>query len=368
MQNKKILIIPRAHIGDFIWVTSAVALIKKQEPSVAITVIIPKNLIEFVKNNPIFNNCYVYDNALFESSNIYIKIFYRFFLFFKSIFILRKNTFDVCFLFSPFELFIKLSLFLKIKKLVYSIYECCGYNVVSREKQILTKFAKQSILSPVETHKEADFIHYSERFQILVRAYFGTSNISLPVIPNLKSSYVKSPSKTPKKIAVCMQGIKTAKNKWPAQYFAETIKKISETFDVEFFIVGGKEQADYADEFILTLHGIKIINMCGKTSLLELKDFFTKIDLLISVDTGLSHIAALTKLKMITFFGMTAPNASIPMSPNNISFYTGIECSPCMYALAFEKKKCPYGDNPKCMEMIKPQEVIQAAIKILEQK
>jgi hypothetical protein len=36
--------------------------------------------------------------------------------------------------------------------------------------------------------------------------------------------------------------------------------------------------------------------------------------------------------------------------------------------LAFEKWKCPYGDNPKCMEMIKPEQVISAAIKLLGDK
>jgi ADP-heptose:LPS heptosyltransferase len=371
MKIKNILIIPRPHLGDFIWATSAVALIKQTFLQSEITVIIPENLIELVDNNPIFDEYYSYNLSLFESKNILKKLFYRIFLFIRLSLLLRRKVFDICFMFSPFKLFIKLPIFLKIRTIAYSMYECCGNNIISVEHSILKKFIPKSKLFPVKVEGNLDRIHRSEIYQSVVRSYIQSGNISLPSIPVLKNGFSKIDNllKTEKlhKIAICMQPSKASKNIWPERYFAETILVISSSCQSAFFIIGSKEKNDKHFNSLKEKlpPEIEMHNLYGKTSILELREFLSGCDLLISVDTGTIHVAAVTKINIITLFGMTHPDAVMPMSHKNISFYAGAECSPCVYKLAFEKKKCPYGDKPKCMEMIKPEEVITAAIEIL---
>jgi len=368
------LIIPRPHIGDFIWATSAAALLKKFDKTAEITVIVPENLKEFIIGNFIFDETYYYNLNFFESQNIFTKIFYRLFLFMKSVILLRKKKFDACFLFNPFTLFIKISAFLKIKDFIFSAYECCGYAKTSKELSILKKFKPAEKLFPIETPKDADRVHRSYIYQMLVRKYLNFPAASLPVLPETGNDYAKieAPIKTKKlkKIAICMQPSKSSKNVWPLEYFAETINEISKRFSAAFFVVGSNEDENKTFKPLLDKmdKNTEIKNLMGQTSLLELKDFLGKCDLLISVDTGTMHVAATTKTNIISLFGMTHPDSVIPMTPRNMSLYAGAECSPCIYKLSFEKYKCPYGNNPKCMEMIKPEDVIKCAVKILEQK
>jgi ADP-heptose:LPS heptosyltransferase len=371
MPPKNILIFPRPHVGDFIWATSAVALLKKNNTPSTINVVIADNLIELTANNPVFDKYYTYDLSLFESSNIFIKIFYRLFLFFKLFFLLRRKNFEICFLFSPFALFIKLSVFLKVKKIVYSVYECCGNRAISLEQTILGRFVNKNKLFPIEINGNLDRIHRSEIYQSLVRRYENLENMSLPYIPSYYGNTHKIISllQTDKKykIAICMQPSKASKNIWSKKYFVQTISELSKKFSASFFIVGTKEKNDnsFNSLKIKLPSDTEIYNLCGKTSLLELKELLNNCDLLISVDTGTIHIAATTKINIISIFGVTHPDAVAPMTHRNTPLYAGVKCSPCIYKLTFEKKKCPYGDNPKCMETVKPEEAIKAAVKIL---
>lgn len=375
MKNKNILIIPRPHLGDFIWAISAAVLIKQNYPASKTTVIIPESLKELVDNNPVLDHSYTYSIRLFEHSNILIKVFYRSILFLKTFFYFINKSFSVCFLFSPFEFFIKLSSLIKAKKIVYSVYECCGIGHKSIEDKILSKLASKEYLFPVKTNKDADFTHYAERYQTLVKNYFQTANIALPILPDSSKHEKKAKellkAKAPVKILLCMLPSKSSKNIWPKENFKKLIKNISNKKNVAFFIIGGKEQTDYINSFIKEIKNndpnLEIYDLSGKTSLLELNEIFKLSDLLISVDTGIPHLAALSGIDMITLFGMATPDAVMPMTHKNIAFYAEFECSPCVYSLAFEKKKCPY-KKPKCMEMIKPDSIIETALKILEKK
>lgn len=371
MKEKKYLIIPRPHIGDFIWVTSAVSILKKYDPKVKITVLIPEYLNELVENNYIFDNKINYNFKSFQTSNILLKILYRILLFIKLIFVIRRYYFDCCFLFSPFPIFTKTVVFSGIGKIIFSANECCGMKKESIESKFLNKFVSKNKLFPVQAYDNSDFIHYSEKWQTIVRSYLNSSNIALPVLPlNSKKNTViveilKNKNKL--KILLCMNASKASKNIWPHEYFKQTILEINRATDASFFIVGGVEQYESVKSFISTFNNtnINMHNLCGKISLLDLRTLLDGSDLLISVDTGVSHIAATTRIKMITLFGMAHPAGVMPMTPNNISLYSSEKCSPCVYFQTFEKKKCPY-NKPKCMANITPEIVIKTALNILD--
>jgi ADP-heptose:LPS heptosyltransferase len=370
-KQTKFLIIPRPHVGDFIWATSAVALLKKHEPSSDITVIAPENITELIKGNRIFDKVLTYDLTLFESRKILIKAAYRFILFFKLLLSLRRCRFDASFLLSPFPLFIKLLPFIKADKTVFSIYECCGYGQSSNESVFLNKYLPKDKLFPVEIPKDSDRTHRSEIYQTLVRKYLNSSNISLPVIPDISGedrtdSLIKTEKL--KKVAICMQPSRTSRNVWPDEYLLKTINAISQKTSAAFFMLGGN---DISGSFTILKsklnEDIEIHDLYGKTSILELKELLNKCDLLISVDTGTLHVAAMTKIAIISLFGMTHPDSVVPMSPRNITLYSAIDCSPCVFKSTFLKQPCPY-ETRRCMELIKPESVIQHALRVLENK
>ena len=80
-----------------------------------------------------------------------------------------------------------------------------------------------------------------------------------------------------------------------------------------------------------------------------------KIDLAITNDTGLMHIAAATGRSLISIYGATSPTLYPPITENAEIMYNGIKCSPCMQRL------CRYG-HYKCLTEINTDEVFEKTI------
>lgn len=104
-------------------------------------------------------------------------------------------------------------------------------------------------------------------------------------------------------------------------------------------------------------------NLCGKTSLLELKEFLNKMDILISCDTGTVHIAATTKTNILALYGSMFYTTCMPVSHRATFLFKGSPCFPC-YSLK-KVRQCPSYPNPQCMSQITPEEVTETAIKII---
>ena len=369
--KKNILILPRAHIGDFIWATSAISIIRKRNNDATITILLPSNLKKLLDSS-IFDEAVFYNLSLFDHSNKLFRIIYKLFLFVKFKFCFFYKKFDECFFFSPPIVLTKMTTHFDINNFIFAKYECCGHGVISQESIILKNAVNIDKIKEIDSPQNSDYTHYSEIFQTTVRGYYGITDIALPVLPAISASQktlaMISTLKN-KKIAVCLRGyINNSTKNYPLESFKYVISEISKHISSAFYLVGSQEQEEIAKDFIYAMKtDIEIHNLCGKTDLIELKQLLSGMDLLISVDTGIPHIAATTGINMITLFGFAAPDAVMPMSSTNISIYKKIECSPCIYNMTFQKQTCPYAPESKCMKNISPNIIVKEALKILKQ-
>jgi len=134
-------------------------------------------------------------------------------------------------------------------------------------------------------------------------------------------------------------------------YPKENLKIFIKIFEKEFknkniFLVlfGSKEQK-------IEVNSKKVINLIGKTSLLELISTIADMDYFISVDTGPLHIALSMKIKTIGIFGKTDPKMIIPYSKYFYPLYKILPCSFC-----WGKIKCR---NFVCLKRVYPIELIK---------
>ena len=134
----------------------------------------------------------------------------------------------------------------------------------------------------------------------------------------------------------------------------EKLKELCARIDHPIILLGGKEDNDNAQQ-IASVDPVKIYNACGKFSLNESADLVRKAKLIITHDTGLMHIAAAFKKKIISVWGNTVPEFGMYpyygkyQIPNPRFEISGLSCRPCSkigYA------KCPKG-HFKCMYQIK---------------
>ncbi len=142
------------------------------------------------------------------------------------------------------------------------------------------------------------------------------------------------------------------------------LKELCSQIDFPIILLGGKEDKMIGDE-IAEVNDIKIYNSCGKFNLNESADLVQKANLIITHDTGLMHIAAAFKKKIISVWGNTVPQFGMSeyygheTILNFRSELKELSCRPCS---KIGYQKCPK-KHFKCMEL---QNVETIALKAIE--
>lgn len=150
--------------------------------------------------------------------------------------------------------------------------------------------------------------------------------------------------------------------RWPAERFAETAIKVTERADVRWLIVGGRGDVEIAAKIETQLREghldeNTVINVAGKTTLLDLCALLRFTKLLLTNDTGPMHIAAALGTPTVSIWGSTSPELTGPLSPRSVIIREPVECSPCFL------RKCPI--DFRCMDRIQVGAVAQAVLKQL---
>lgn len=97
---------------------------------------------------------------------------------------------------------------------------------------------------------------------------------------------------------------------WPLKNYFTLIKELSAAHpEWRFILTGAPSEAFMAESF---RELASVINLIGKTSVLELAALLTRCQLLLSADTGPMHIACAMHTPLVALFGKTRPEISGP--------------------------------------------------------
>ncbi len=144
------------------------------------------------------------------------------------------------------------------------------------------------------------------------------------------------------------EGMHGPAKRWPMEYFAELARaKLTQGWEVWLF---GSHRDAPITHAIDKLTGSRCLDLAGRTSLAESIDLLSLATVVVSNDSGLMHIAAALKRKLVAIYGSTDPRHTPPMSANATVLYLGLECSPCF------KRECPLG-HLNCLKHITSQQV-----------
>ena len=114
---------------------------------------------------------------------------------------------------------------------------------------------------------------------------------------------------------------------YPLDLMKEVIETLSKKYKVLLF-GGGQHEIDLLNTFENEFDNT--INLAGKLSLDEELDVISKLDVMLSMDSGNAHLAAMMDIKVITLWGVTHPFAGF--APFN---------QPSNYALLSNRNKYP---------------------------
>jgi len=91
-----------------------------------------------------------------------------------------------------------------------------------------------------------------------------------------------------------------------------------------------------------------VANLVGRDSPALLPAFLAEVDVVVSGDTGIAHLAAAIGTPVVALFGPTDPHRTAPRGRATVLQYS-VPCAPCFY------RTCPI-DHP-CMRGIEPSQV-----------
>ena len=142
------------------------------------------------------------------------------------------------------------------------------------------------------------------------------------------------------------------------------LKELCTRLNYPIILLGGKDDQEAGDE-IASVNNIRIYNACGKFNLNESADLVRQAKLIITHDTGLMHIAAAFKKKIISVWGNTVPEFGMDVYYGNeiiSNFKSEIKSLSCRPCSKIGYKTCPK-KHFKCMEL---QDIETISIKAIE--
>lgn len=342
---KNILVNALVNLGDVVLTTSALALIKKNFPDTKITMLVKPVVADAVIDNPVVDDVLVLDYRAKENSFGKMRDLVR---------EIRRRNFDLAI---SFDRKLRPALITFLARIPRRV---CPSKVFDDNRSRVTLL----YTDVVEISHDLNRTLQAETYQEIVRKFFNITGHETPRFPKKNSPAADELlNRLPRakfKIALCVKGTFPLKT-WSKKNFAEVVRELKKIYDAAFFIVGAPNDRAYAEEVISEIGG-GVENFCGETSLTDLAEIFRRSDLFITVDTGATHIAATTGVKMIAMYGCTSPDRWHPINPNAVALTSREDCCPC----TFRAEECPTYPKPKCLANVTPAQVIDAAKNFLD--
>ncbi len=111
--------------------------------------------------------------------------------------------------------------------------------------------------------------------------------------------------------AVFMVGSAHSDKCWPIDRFAKIADKLSHDYGLTTVAVGTGSELELIEKLTQKAN-VKIVNLIGKTNLIQLIEVIRKANVTVSNDTGVAHIAAALQKPVVVIFGRSNPARVCP--------------------------------------------------------
>ena len=215
----------------------------------------------------------------------------------------------------------------------------------------------------VKLTKEIRKVHQIDYYLEMVKALGCVSvdremrletRISLQDVQNAVKKYLPETNKVI--IGIAPGATYGPAKRWFHDRFSAVVDKLSESLPLQGIIFGSKADWDIAEE-VRGAARTELVNLAGKTNLLEAIYLISQCRLFISNDSGLMHIAGALNIPTVAIFGSTNPLTTSPAGNTTSIVHQDVNCSPCL------EETCP--TDFCCMKLISVENVFAAAQNLL---
>lgn len=160
-----------------------------------------------------------------------------------------------------------------------------------------------------------------------------------------------------KLVALGVGSTNSLAKRWPADRYAALNDRLQTELGATVILIGAKNESNVSSE-VYDLAGKKPIVLTGKTDLAIAVGILSEIDLFISNDMGLAHVASAVGTPTLVIFGPTNEVTTRPFSQHAVVIRKVVECSPCML------RDCPI--DHRCMMQVTVEEVFANTLQLLQ--
>ena len=293
----KFLIIRFSSIGDIVLTTPVIRCIKEQVEEAEIHYVTKKQFASILTPNKYIDKVHVLDGSL----NPLIKE-------------LKNESFD--YIIDLHHNLRSLIIKLRLRRLAFS-FEKLNY-----EKWLMVQFKKNKLPS---SHIVDRYLSTCSLFDI------QNDNKGLDFFIELKNevAIASLPEAFGMGYVALVIGAKHATKQMPDEKISELCKQIKHPI----ILLGGTEDKNKAELIIKMSTKADIFNACGKFNLQQSASLVKQANVVITHDTGLMHIAAAFKQKIISIWGNTIPEFGmypyLPGIKHTMFEIKKLACRPC---------------------------------------
>ena len=328
MPNKKILIIAPAWIGDLVISASFIKALKNNQNN-SIDILVNSNLLHLANVIPGIRKV-----IASETEHGRLSLIYRI----KKGLSLRSEQYDECYILTNSYKSAIIPLIARIKKRIGYLGEF-RYGLINIIKQ------------PIKRN-----LGMANRYlHLLDQKYTNKVNPVFDIKTDKELVFNKYKFDG-KYIVFCPDAEYGPAKRWPTNKWLNLAIDLSKLYNI--IIVGLDTSISHA---FRSLESDKIINLIGKTDLVEVMEIIASSEGVISNDSGLMHVSASLDKETIALYGSSSPTYTPPLisKEKRVVIYKDLDCSPCF------KRVCPLG-HTKCLNDIKVDEVKESAIKLFQ--
>lgn len=234
----------------------------------------------------------------------------------------------------------------------------CGvrqlYGTADRMRWLLLS---RSFKFPKRRDKILNQLHHTSKYLSIVKAlgapaWDGTlPELELPYQLTELPENIQTICQHPKLMALAAGAAYGGSKRWSAANFNTVAQQWIANGGFVATLGTAAEQPTGA-EIMVGLPEHSAINLCGKSTMLELIYLLKNSTICIANDSGVMHLSALLDRPGIAVFGPTDPSSTSPISANWQIIFEQQPCAPCF------KRECPLGTSI-CMRAITPEMVLK---------
>jgi ADP-heptose:LPS heptosyltransferase len=173
--------------------------------------------------------------------------------------------------------------------------------------------ADQRICCSLDWREDESEVHRWLRLVEIVGAN-ASDRVRFPVTPVEREAAAgllgQSPTRGPRIGLHC--GSKLASRRWPLDRFAQLGNQLARAVGASLVLTGSTPERPLTAQLRSQLHG-SVLDLTGETDLGTLAAVVGSLDLLVTNDTGVSHIAAARRTPSVVLFGPSDPRRWAPL-------------------------------------------------------